>query len=41
VYTRPEVLIWKKKKYAVPKVLLSGNHAEMEKWKKAKRPPQA
>ena len=33
VYTRPEVLIYKKKKYRVPKVLLSGNHAEMDKWK--------
>ena len=33
-YTRPEVLIWKKKKYPVPKVLKSGNHAEIEKWKK-------
>ena len=37
VYTRPEVLIWKGKKYRVPKVLLSGNHAEMDKWKKKKR----
>lgn len=37
VYTRPEVLEWKKKKYRVPKVLLSGNHAEMDKWKKSKR----
>ena len=36
VYTRPEVLIWKKKKYPVPPVLLSGNHAEIEKWKKSK-----
>src|SRR3989344_8101400 len=26
VYTRPEVLIYKGKKYTVPKVLLSGNH---------------
>ncbi len=33
VYTRPEVLVWNKKKYRVPKVLLSGNHAEIEKWK--------
>ncbi|MDQ3015081.1 MAG: tRNA (guanosine(37)-N1)-methyltransferase TrmD [bacterium] len=33
VYTRPEVLEYKKKKYKVPKVLLSGNHAEIEKWK--------
>lgn len=33
VYTRPEVIVWKGKKYKVPKVLLSGNHAEIEKWK--------
>ena len=37
VYTRPEILKWKGKKYAVPEVLLSGNHAEIEKWKKSKR----
>ncbi len=34
VYTRPEVLVWKKKKYAVPKVLLEGNHKLIEAWKK-------
>ncbi len=34
VYTRPEVLKYKGKNYKVPKVLLSGNHAEIEKWKK-------
>ncbi|MBP9759973.1 MAG: tRNA (guanosine(37)-N1)-methyltransferase TrmD [Candidatus Pacebacteria bacterium] len=34
VYTRPEVLKWKGKEYAVPKVLLSGNRAEIDKWKK-------
>lgn len=33
VYTRPEVLTWKKKNYRVPKVLLSGNHKEIEAWK--------
>ncbi len=33
VYTRPEVLIYKNKKYKVPKVLLSGNHKEIDKWK--------
>ncbi len=33
VYTRPEVIVWKGKKYRVPKVLLSGNHVEIEKWK--------
>jgi tRNA (guanine37-N1)-methyltransferase len=37
VYTRPEVLEWKGKKYKVPKVLLSGNHAQIEKWKRGKR----
>ena len=36
VYTRPEVLKYKGKNYKVPKVLLSGNHAEIEKWKKSK-----
>lgn len=36
VYTRPEILKWKGKKYKVPKVLLSGNHALINKWK-AKR----
>ena len=33
VYTRPEILEWKGKKYRVPKVLLSGNHAEIDKWR--------
>ncbi len=37
VYTRPEILIWKGKKYRVPKVLLSGHHALIDKWKKKKR----
>lgn len=32
-YTRPEVFEYKGKKYRVPKILLSGNHAEIEKWK--------
>ena len=42
VYTRPEVLEHKGKKYRVPKVLLSGNHAEMNAWKNKKRSnPQA
>lgn len=36
VYTRPEVLTWKGKSYRVPKVLLSGNHAEIEKWKQGR-----
>ena len=33
VYTRPEILKHKGKNYKVPKVLLSGNHAEIDKWK--------
>lgn len=32
-YTRPEVLEYKKKKYKVPKVLLKGNHKEIDKWR--------
>lgn len=34
VYTRPEIFTWKGKKYRVPKVLLSGNHAKIDEWKK-------
>ena len=34
VYTRPEVFTYKSKKYRVPKVLLSGHQAKIEKWKK-------
>ena len=33
VYTRPEVLVYKGKKYKVPTVLLSGNHAKIEEWR--------
>jgi tRNA (guanine37-N1)-methyltransferase len=36
VYTRPEILVWKGRKYKVPKVLLSGHHAKINEWK-AKR----
>jgi len=32
-YSRPEVFIYKKKKYLVPKVLLSGNHKDIQKWR--------
>ncbi len=35
VYTRPEILKWKGKSHRVPKVLLSGNHAKIEEWKRA------
>jgi tRNA (guanine37-N1)-methyltransferase len=37
VYTRPEVLTWKGKKYRVPKVLLSGHHAKIIEWKKSRQ----
>lgn len=37
VYTKPETLVWKKKKYRVPKVLLSGNHKDIEEWKRGKK----
>ena len=33
IYTRPEVLIYNNKKHKVPKVLLSGNHKDIEEWK--------
>ena len=33
VYTRPEVFTYKKKKYSVPKVLLSGNHKTIVNWR--------
>lgn len=32
-YTRPEILVHKKKKYTVPKVLVEGNHKEIEKYR--------
>lgn len=34
IYTRPEILIHNGKKYKVPPVLLSGNHKDIEAWKK-------
>ncbi len=33
VYARPEVYEYKGEKYQVPKVLISGHHGEIEKWK--------
>ena len=32
-YTRPDIFTYKKKRYSVPKVLLSGNHAEILRWR--------
>lgn len=34
VYTRPEVFVFRGKKYRVPKVLLSGDHEKIEEWKR-------
>lgn len=36
VYTRPEILEYKGKKYRVPKVMLSGNHKKIEEYKQKK-----
>ena len=36
VYTRPEVFEWKKKKYRVPAVLLSGDHKKIDQWRQRK-----
>lgn len=35
-YTKPEIIEINNKKYKVPKVLLSGNHAEIKKWRISK-----
>lgn len=37
VYTRPEKLKWKGKTYSVPPILKSGNHKEIDGWKKAQK----
>ncbi|MBU2082066.1 tRNA (guanosine(37)-N1)-methyltransferase TrmD [Patescibacteria group bacterium] len=34
MYTRPEVFVYRGKKYPVPKVFLSGNHKEIDNWRK-------
>jgi tRNA (guanine37-N1)-methyltransferase len=36
VYTRPDTIEWEKKKYAIPKVLTTGDHAKIEAWKTKK-----
>lgn len=33
-YTRPAEIKFKNKKYKIPEILLSGNHAKIEEWKK-------
>ena len=37
VYTRPEVLEYKGKKYRVPKILLTGHHKKIEEWKSKRK----
>ena len=34
VYTRPETILYKKKKYRVPSVLQTGHHANIDNWRK-------
>ncbi len=41
MYTRPESFEYKKKNYKVPKVLMGGNHKEIEEWKKSKETQSA
>jgi len=36
VYTRPETILYKGKKYRVPKVLQTGHHAKINKWRSKK-----
>ncbi len=36
VYTRPETIVYKKKKYRVPAVLQTGHHANIDEWRKKK-----
>jgi tRNA (guanine37-N1)-methyltransferase len=33
-YTRPEMIVYKKKKYIVPKILTEGNHKLIESYRK-------
>ena len=37
VYTRPDVLIYKGKKYKVPPVLLGGDHKKIDEWRKSQQ----
>lgn len=34
-YTKPATFTWNKKKFTIPKILQSGHHAEIEKWRKS------
>ena len=37
VYTRPETILYKNKRYKVPAVLRTGHHAKMDEWRKKRR----
>jgi tRNA (guanine37-N1)-methyltransferase len=37
VYTRPETIVYKMKKYTVPPVLLSGDHKKIDEWRNQMR----
>lgn len=37
VYTRPETLVYKAKKYKVPKVLTEGHHKKIEEWRQKQK----
>lgn len=37
IYTRPEVIDFNGKKYKVPRILLSGNHKNIDNWKSKKK----
>jgi tRNA (guanine37-N1)-methyltransferase len=36
VYTRPDLIIWKGKKYTVPAILKTGHRAKIDEWRKGK-----
>ena len=38
VYTRPETILYKGKKYRVPSVLKTGHHSDIDNWRKKSRP---
>lgn len=38
MYTRPEIFIYKDKKYKVPKILLSGDHKKIDEWRAKTKP---
>lgn len=41
VYTRPEIIEYKGKRYKVPAVLLTGHHAKLDAWRAKRRPTKS